>query len=132
MQKFTSMLFPALALCFLLVFGAWSLGRRGENRVTLRVERSAPVSDQAEAESRSPSPALSAERIELNRATLEELITLPGIGPERAQKILDYREAQGPFQYTTDLLNVKGIGEALYDKLRDLVYVEESDENTDH
>jgi competence protein ComEA len=60
-------------------------------------------------------------KINLNTATLEELDSLPGIGPVLAQRIIDYRQTYGPFQSVDDLLRVQGIGPALLEKIRDLV-----------
>jgi competence protein ComEA len=60
-------------------------------------------------------------KINLNTATLEELESLPGIGPTLAQRIVEYRDAHGPFQSVEDLLLVKGIGPSLLEKIRDLV-----------
>jgi competence protein ComEA len=70
-----------------------------------------------------PSPAATpaGRKINLNTATLEELDSLPGIGPVLAQRIIDYRETYGPFQSVDDLLRVKGIGPALLENIRDLV-----------
>ncbi len=59
----------------------------------------------------------------LNVATAEQLETLPGIGPVLAQAILDYRTEHGPFASVEDLLNVRGIGEARLEDLRDAVTV---------
>ena len=60
-------------------------------------------------------------RISLGTATLEQLDTLPGIGPVTAQAILDHRAEHGPFASVDDLLDVKGIGEATLADLRDRV-----------
>ncbi|HIS79167.1 ComEA family DNA-binding protein [Anaeromassilibacillus sp. An200] len=62
--------------------------------------------------------------VNLNTATLEQLDTLPGIGPVTAQAILDYREENGPFTSVEELEQVYGIGEKTLEKLRDSVTVE--------
>ena len=63
--------------------------------------------------------------LDLNRATAQELTTLPGIGEVLAQRIVDYREAHGPFRSVDELIAVEGIGEGKLEKLRELVTVEE-------
>ncbi|MGH3459769.1 helix-hairpin-helix domain-containing protein [Aeromicrobium sp.] len=79
----------------------------------------APVAGPAPA-SASGSAAAGA-RISLGSATLEQLDTLPGIGPVTAQAILDYRSEHGAFTSVDDLLDVKGIGEATLADIRDRV-----------
>lgn len=61
--------------------------------------------------------------IDLNTATAEQLDTLPGVGPSTATAILDHRAAEGPFDSVDGLLDVRGIGEAKLEALRDLVTV---------
>lgn len=59
--------------------------------------------------------------ISLNQATVEDLESLPGIGPVLAERIIAHREQIGGFQQVEDLLQVPGIGEAKLASLRDLV-----------
>ena len=56
--------------------------------------------------------------LNLNTATREELVALPGIGPAKAQAILDYRNSHGAFKSLEELKDVKGIGAKRYEKLK--------------
>ena len=62
-----------------------------------------------------------AQRISINTSGIEELESLPGIGPSIAQRILDYRAEYGFFQNTEDIMNVPGIGPAKYEKISDRI-----------
>ena len=59
----------------------------------------------------------------LNTATVAQLETLPGIGKSTAERILEYREKSGGFKKIEDLMNVRGIGEKSFLKLKPLVTV---------
>ena len=63
------------------------------------------------------------ELVNINTASIAELDTLPGIGPTTAQKIIDYRDQNGPFLNIEDIVNVSGIGPASYERLKDLITV---------
>jgi competence protein ComEA len=63
-------------------------------------------------------------RVNVNTASFTELDSLPGIGPTLAQRIIDEREEHGPFSRVEDLLRASGIGQALLEKIRNLVKVE--------
>ncbi len=64
-----------------------------------------------------------ASPIDLNKATAQELDSLPGVGPATAASIISHREKEGPFRSVDDLLDVRGIGEAKLESMRDLVVV---------
>ena len=70
-----------------------------------------------------PSPEAQ-EKLDLNTATQEELDALPGIGPVKAEAILQYREESGPFRTVEEIMEVKGIGEKTLEQLRPYVTVE--------
>lgn len=66
----------------------------------------------------------SPQKISINRAEAWLLDALPGIGPALAQNIIQYREENGPFVMSEEVIMVPGIGEAKYDGLKDLITVE--------
>jgi competence protein ComEA len=61
--------------------------------------------------------------IDLNTATLTQLQTLPGIGAARAQSIIDYRETSGGFTHIEELMNISGIGTAIFSNIKERVIV---------
>ncbi|MGG4491786.1 helix-hairpin-helix domain-containing protein [Metabacillus idriensis] len=63
------------------------------------------------------------QKVNLNKATAEDLQTLTGIGPAKAEAILSYREEAGGFKTIEDLMNVSGIGEKSFEKLKDNISV---------
>lgn len=63
------------------------------------------------------------QRVNINTAGAWLLDALPGIGPTLAERIVDYRDRNGPFGTVDELMMVEGIGEATYDGLKDLVKV---------
>jgi competence protein ComEA len=65
----------------------------------------------------------SAELVNINIASQSELESLPGIGPSTARKIIEYREANGPFINAQDIINVSGIGPGTYERIKDLITV---------
>lgn len=61
--------------------------------------------------------------LDINAATVEDLDELPKIGPVLAQRIVDYRTANGDFQFVEELMNVEGIGEGIFEKIKEFVEV---------
>lgn len=62
-------------------------------------------------------------RININNATKEELMTLPGIGESKADAIIKYREEYGPFQNIEDITNISGIKEGVYNNIKEHIVV---------
>ena len=67
--------------------------------------------------------APAAGKININTATAEELMTLPGIGPATAANIIEYRTEKGPFKSIDDIINVRRIGPATLAKFRDQITI---------
>ncbi len=63
------------------------------------------------------------DRVNINRATKEELMTLPGIGESKAVSIISYRDANGAFKKIEDIMNITGIKTGVFDKIRDRIEV---------
>ena len=67
--------------------------------------------------------------VNLNSATQAQLEALPGIGPKAAQRIIEYRQKNGQFKKIEDLMNVKGVGEKSFLKLKPYLTVAEKTEH---
>lgn len=81
------------------------------------------VTSTGQASSAPAASALSEEKVNINTASKEELIGLNGIGEVLADRIIEYREANGGYKDVRELTNVKGIGEKLLEKLLPYVTV---------
>ena len=109
------LLLAALFLCLMTaVLYAAGAGRHTEADYTISTQL--PAGDVTPEE---------APPVDVNTATLEELDTLPGIGPALAERIIEYREEYGPFEAPEDLLEVKGIGESVLAGLLDSITIGE-------
>lgn len=73
--------------------------------------------------SRPNADAPTSARLNLNTATAEQLQELPGVGPVLAQNILTLRQKLGGFTSVTQLLQAEGLGEKLYDNIKNLIYI---------
>ena len=74
-----------------------------------------------------PAQVVEKAPLNLNAATVEQLETLPGIGRKVAERILEYRAKSGGFKKIEELMNVKGIGEKSFLKIKSLVSVARPD-----
>ena len=74
-----------------------------------------------------PAPVAERATLNLNAATLDQLETLPGIGRKVAERIVEYRTKSGGFKKIEELMNVKGIGEKSFLKMKPLISVAKPD-----
>ena len=127
-------------LCLTLLFASFTLGfLAGRStapgdviitqlpQVTQAPERALPVLPPEPAETTTPSQeaaSVSSGLININTATAAQLDTLPGIGPVLAQRIIDYRQANGPFTSLSQLMLVEGIGEKRLANILPLITIE--------
>ncbi|WEJ73864.1 MULTISPECIES: ComEA family DNA-binding protein [unclassified Pseudomonas] len=102
-----------ILLACLSFAGATSAAAKAEPVAKPAVESTAPASK---------APVAQADTVNINSATVEELQkSMKGIGKVKAQAIVDYRTANGPFTSIDQLLEVKGIGKGTLDKNRDRI-----------
>jgi competence protein ComEA len=70
-----------------------------------------------------PAVIVAGDKININTADKDKLCELTGVGPAIAERIIEYREKNGPFKSVDELTNVKGIGEGILQKNKDSVVV---------
>lgn len=71
-------------------------------------------------------PKASEKKININTASLAELQKLPRVGEKVAQRIIDFRKKNGRFRRIEDIMKVKGIGEKMFNRIKDLITVGEA------
>ena len=76
-----------------------------------------------DAKPETPAKTAVAATLDLNTATVEQLESLPGIGRSTAQRIVEHRQKNGGFKKIEELMNIKGIGEKSFLKLKPLIFV---------
>lgn len=64
------------------------------------------------------------EKININKASIEELMQLDGVGQKYAMRIVEYREKNGPFKQAEDIMKVRGIGTKIFEANKDRITVE--------
>ena len=129
----------SILVCLCLVIAAFLGGMYvGRNSIGAGVQVSVvPTLGQSSGDGTSPSqstspsgssgtkpstPAVS-EKVNINTADLQTLMTLDGIGEAYAQRIIDYRNANGPFQNIAEIINVSGIGTKRFEAIKDHITV---------
>lgn len=124
LKRLAAFVIPALALLTCgVMLGIFIMQTRTAG--TISVQRAAPdePEEAVQTVAEEPADATADDRLDLNTATAAELQELPGIGEVIAQRIIDYRDLCGRFLDPEQLMEVDGIGEAKYEKLRELVTV---------
>jgi competence protein ComEA len=91
--------------------------------LTLLIVNPAIAAGEKEAATQSNETLASMEKINLNKADAKTLTALKGIGKDRADKIIEYREENGPFQKIEDIMKVKGIGKKIFEKNQNVLSV---------
>jgi competence protein ComEA len=71
-----------------------------------------------------PGLAVAADKVNINTADKEVLSSLTGVGPVTAERIIEYREKNGPFKSKEAITKVKGIGEKTFQKIKDFIVIE--------
>ena len=90
---------------------------------TLLIVNPAFAAGEKDGATKSNETVASMEMININQADAKTLTTLKGIGKDRAVKIVEYREANGPFQKIEDLMKVKGIGKKIFEQNKNVLSV---------
>lgn len=118
MKKSVKAEIAAAALGALFIAGAagWAAGSSSDGvRVQVPAESAAIMTGADAGNSDSLAPG---ETVNINAADAGTLQKLPGIGPELAQRIVEYRAAHGPFAAPEDIMNVEGIGQGKYEAMK--------------
>ena len=69
-----------------------------------------------------PYETIASTLININTASVSELMMLPGFGVTRSQDLIDHRNLNGPFRRIEDIVNVKGIGQATFEQIKELIF----------
>lgn len=84
---------------------------------------SSPLNAQRAAKPPVVATAVSTEVVNLNSATVAQIASLPGIGPKTADLVVQYRVKNGPFKKIEEIMNVRGVGEKSFLKIKDRLTV---------
>ncbi len=126
MKKWKMMALICVLCCSLsgcgLSFCGIPLGKR-EPLTFACGEKNMEMQADASATSTQSDTSYSDGKVNINTAGLEELMTLKGVGESRARAIIEYREQQGSFETPEDIMNISGIKEGVFSKIKDQIAV---------
>ena len=126
MKKWKMMALICMLCCSLsgcgLSFCGIPLGKR-EPLTFACGEKNVEMQADAFATSTQSDTSYSDGKVNINTAGLEELMTLKGVGESRARAIIEYREQQGSFETPEDIMNISGIKEGVFSKIKDQIAV---------
>ena len=117
-----------ILLCLTLAFVGFAIGMligRNLEKDPVTIEISTRPDSTIGQTEHNPDKTVATTRININTASAQILDTLPGIGPVLAQRIIDYRQINGPFQEVADLSKIEGIGSEKLLSLLDYITVED-------
>lgn len=117
-----------LLCCFLTgcsaSFCGFQVGAQEELIFTCTEDVTEPQKDTAEEEKNKAPKEVHNEKVNLNTADLEELMTLNGVGETRAKAIMEYRTRNGAFTKIEDIMQIPGIKEGIFSKIKDQITVD--------
>lgn len=100
-----------------------NLAQKVHDEMIIMVPYTLGIEEEANNHPSIPNSNSGAEKVRVNYASQEEIETLPGIGPSKAQAIIQYREEHGYFQTVEDLLQISGIGEKTLENMKDEIQI---------
>lgn len=121
MKKYGSLCLILICCICISFTGGFFLGRNF-NHATVEISKTPATSDSRPNDSDDDIPS-GDERININTATEAQLQLLPGIGENLARRIVEYRNANGPFETIAQLMNVEGIGTGRLNAIVDYITI---------